>query len=134
MQMMHACTAADNPIEPEGCAELALPSTLSATCAMMKRGMSQRRLLFGFLFLDELGSYLKAGADCATDTICKPTAECLLHVLWARCHACQEQHSHDRQNCHDIHTRELMSQAARLRHAKRTALPSNHMRYTRDTG
>ena len=42
---------------------------------MMKRGMSQRRLLFGFLFLDEEGSYLKAGADCAMETICKLTAE-----------------------------------------------------------
>ncbi len=46
------------------------PPTLSATWAMMSRGISQRRRLFGFLFLDIEGSYWKAGADCATDTIC----------------------------------------------------------------
>lgn len=60
----------------EQCCMKASLLTLSATWATIKRGMSHRRRLFGFRFLESLGLYLKAGTDWATETICNKTACC----------------------------------------------------------
>lgn len=56
--------------------------TFSATWATMNKGMSQRRRLFGFRFLESLGLYLKAGTEWATDTICNELLVVVWELLW----------------------------------------------------